>query len=155
MQPVIEIYKGFEIRFDTDNETFTCDIDDSRSVKKSYAALKNFIRDWAKTNETFKKFKVQGIPGNSWKDEAEITIIGKHGNGNLLYKEGDKTSQLSGYERKHYMVVNRDNDFLHSKLKGVRAEKKLAMEKFDTEIKQICSEFKVKLLSDYIKENDI
>lgn len=58
----IETYRGIEIWFNTNNESFQCDIDDERSVKKSYPAIKKFIDEFKKENDSFKSFNVEPNP---------------------------------------------------------------------------------------------
>lgn len=118
----IENYKGWEIRFNTDAETFECDIDDSRSVKKSYSAIKNFISAWVKENQTFRQFKIQYKP-DSWRESKILTVVGKHGNGNLLTKDKDgKTEQLSTYNHSDYMLYDEKNEPLWAELAELSKE---------------------------------
>jgi hypothetical protein len=151
MKIEIEKYKGFEIRFDTEKETFECDIDDSRSVKKSYSAIKKFITDWIKDNEVFKPFKIQGIP-DSYASKEIKTIIGKHGNGNLIYKDKyDKIQQLSVYDFKNYMLVNKENDQFYILLDQIQSERDV----INKRQKELESKFIVKTVKDYLSEQSL
>lgn len=74
MKTEVDIYRGYEIRFDTSNETFECDIDDSRSVKRSYAAIKGFIDEFIKENNEFKPFKIIPNP-MEWHYNAQSAVV--------------------------------------------------------------------------------
>lgn len=148
MQIVIETYKGFEIRFDIDRETFLCDIDDERSVKKSYSAIKKFIADWVKENQVFRKFKVESIP-SSYNSSKTLTIIGKHGNGNLIaIDENGKNKQVSAYEFDRYMLVDSENEKNWAILSQLENQQKGISQK----IQQHYSNFKIIKLKDIVKD---
>lgn len=147
MQSIIENYKGFEIRFDTDRETFLCDIDYERSIKKSYAAIKKFISDWSKENQNFNKFKIESTPKG--REKERLTVIGKHGNGSLTVLDSDgKSKQLSKYDFDDYMLVDEANKTYWDELNELSKRR----DDLNTVEKNIKSKFTVKTVKEYIKE---
>jgi len=101
----VDNYRGYEIRFDTNNETFRCDIDDSRSVKKSYTAIKTFIDEWLKDNANFKKFKVICNPLSMYGGKAG-TIIGQRKDGRYyLETPSGVKEQVSDYNLKDHWIL--------------------------------------------------
>lgn len=109
MQVTIETYRGIEIWFNRDKETFQCDIDSEKSIKQSYAAVKKYIDDYIKQNNTFKPFKVEGIP-DAWRSTEKLTVTGvRKDNRFIAEKEDGSRVQISEYDEKNYMLLNTEN----------------------------------------------
>lgn len=122
MESIIEVYRNYEIRFNTETESFVCDIDDSRSVKKSYPALKKFIDEFIKENYEFKPFKVIGIP-TSYGREDTRKIIGIRKDNRFIYEDQKgKVSQFSDYELQNYMLIDDENKQNWVELKNIENE---------------------------------
>ncbi len=101
----VDNYRGYEIRFDTNYETFLCDIDDARSVKKSYSAIKKFIDEYIKENNEFKPFKIIPNPIDSWGDMKPATVIGVRKDKSYQIETADGTKKaLSNYDEKKYWI---------------------------------------------------
>lgn len=139
MKTEVDNYRGYEIRFDSDNETFECDIDDSRSVKKSYSAVKKFLDDFIKDNSEFKPFKIECIPNRYNGKKGVIEVIGIRKDGRFIIKNGDKQEQLSSYDIEKYMLFNPDNSTYWHELKECESQ----IDKIREIIKQIEAKFKI------------
>lgn len=145
----VDKYRGYEIRFCTNRETFQCDIDDERSVKKSYSAVKKFIDEYIKDNSEFKPFKVEPNPKNGWGKPGIITGIRKDGRF-ILETDDGKKHQISDYEMDRYCLLNQDNEPLKkqiAKLKGdinsLQSQIKMLEEKYITKtLKDIYDQYK-------------
>lgn len=122
MEIEIENYRGYEIRFNTDRETFVCDIDDERSVKKSFSAIKKFIDDFIKENNTFKEFKIIRAIDGSWGKYGIITIIGIRKDGRLIGQQGEDKFQMSDYDLSYYVLYDPKNDSIRDDLKKLDDE---------------------------------
>lgn len=151
----VDNYRGFEIRFDTDKETFNCDIDDERSVKKSYGAIKTFIDEYIKENNTFKPFKVIKSPVESY-GGSDGTIIGVRKDGRFIIElPSGKKDQVSDYDLSKYWVVK---DGLSEKIKEadpILASIKIAKQKYDELCRQkedFYESIKATTLKDYKKQ---
>lgn len=123
MKTEIDNYRGYEIRFDTYNETFECDIDDSRSVKKSYATIKKFIDEYIKENNEFKPFKIVPNP-LEWhvkEQSAMVTGLRKDKAYQIELADGNK-QQLSTYDESKYWVSTPEIIAEIEKVKPVLAE---------------------------------
>jgi hypothetical protein len=102
MKVEIENYRGWDISFDTDKETFyavSSEFDTDRS-KQSYASIKKSIDDYIKANVEFKPFKVLL---SRYGTRAIYNVVGIRKDKQFIIKKGEKTEQLS----KH------DEEFLH------------------------------------------
>lgn len=144
MKTEVDNYRGFEIRFDTDNETFECDIDDSRSVKKSYPAVKKFIDEYIKDNSEFKPFKVEPSANASWGGEFG-TIIGIRKDGRFIIElpEGEK-KQISDYEMDRYCLPNPVNEPIKKQISEINA----LIEQKRKDIEALKSNLVIKTLKD-------
>jgi hypothetical protein len=67
MKVPIEIYNGFEIYFDTDQELFGCEAKTDSKNSKSFTAVKTWIREFIKENSTFEPFIAVTAPGRYYK----------------------------------------------------------------------------------------
>ncbi len=126
MRVLIENYRGWEIYFDTENETFytVSNQYDNQQTKKSYASTKKFIDDYIKENQSFKPIKVQKMKP-IYNDAKFITLIGLRKDGAFMYEDekGEK-AQLSKYDEKEFFVVNPENDVHFVELERLYAEQR-------------------------------
>lgn len=119
MKATIEKYRGFEIWFDTDTESFQCDIDNEKSIKKSYPALKKFIDEYIKENNKFIPFLVESNPNGRWAPtvkKGKITGIRKDGRYILTDEEGH-SAQVSDWDLEKYIMVHVKNKVIWEELK--------------------------------------
>lgn len=112
----IETYRGYEISFDTDNETFLSDIGNDGTEKKSYAATKKAIDEYIKENSTFAPFDVVRSYFGSV-NHYRITGIRKDGRFNCE-KDGRK-EQFSEYEENNTYLFDDWNEFDRTELNAL------------------------------------
>lgn len=155
MEIEIENYKGFEIRFNTEKETFVCDIDDPKSVKKSYSALKKFINEFVKDNQTFKPIHLIRDPNDVFTKGKEITITGKRQDGRLIYKEDGKQRQLSQYDEKRYILKLEANTQYLKELDELAEERIILLKNLSERAVQISSKLDKITLEEYRKQTGI
>jgi|GEM_PF-4975001 hypothetical protein len=139
MKSEVDNYRGYEIRFDTEKETFECDIDDSRSVKKSYSSIKLFIDEYIKDNHEFKPFKIEKTPFSYYAKDGVINVIGIRKDGRFIIQNGEKKEQLSDYDLEQYMIVLLENKQFWDELK----ELNLKRQEIDKVEKTIKAKFKI------------
>lgn len=112
MRVLIEVYRKWEIFFDTNKEEFytVSNEYDTEKVKRSYASSKKFIDDYIKENQDFKPVWVQN-ERDSFANLDKKKLIGLRKDGAFMYEDakGDK-HQLSKYNEKDYFLVNEAND---------------------------------------------
>ncbi len=137
---LIETYRGWDIEFDTNKETFLAISDsyDTQTTKKSYAAVKKSIDDYIKENATFKPVWVVKNPNSYWGTEKEIKLIGIRRDGLFTYenKEGNKKI-LSKYSEKDYMIKRTDNEPYLEKLKELNEAYTKYREEFEVKKEKI------------------
>ena len=139
----IETYRGIEIWFDTVNESFQCDIDDERSIKKSYPAIKKFIDDFKKDNDTFKSFKVEPNPKGC--SGRHGTIIGFRKDGRFVIElHGGKKLQISEYNENDYILPVKENGPIMEDI--AKAEQRIS--EITASIKELESQLKITTLKD-------
>lgn len=145
MKTTIENYRGIEIWFDSNIESFQCDIDDERSVKKSYSSVKKFIDEYIKENNVFKPFYVEANPMSHFGDIGnKLKIVGIRKDGRFVAEDKNgKKQQIPDYRLDHWMEVNSDNKFLCIEFARVRA----AIDALRKEEDDIKSKFKVRTLA--------
>lgn len=111
MKVEIEIYRGWSISFDTDQETFYCHSEqyDRDENKKSYSTTKKWIDDFIKDNEIFKPIWVESSPKRY--GQKKIKLIGIRKDGRFVYEDakGEK-KQLSEYDEKDYILYDEANE---------------------------------------------
>jgi len=140
MKSTIETYRGIEIWFDTDLESFQCDIDDERSVKKAYKPLKKFIDDYLKENHDFKPFNVEANPNTYSFRNSIVRITGIRKDGRFITEDKDgKTGQLSEYDEKDLILINTDNKQLWLELEKIKSER----ERLNEREKEVKAKFKI------------
>ncbi len=107
----IEDYRGFEITFNTDKETFTAwnDFYDNEFSKKSFSAIKKGVDDYIKKNLGFIPFEIvkcYDYSGKLSRLECTLKITGIRKDGRLVYiGEDGKKKQLSDYDTKDYALL--------------------------------------------------
>lgn len=152
MKTTIENYRGIDIWFDTEYETFSCDVDHENSVKKSYPAVKKFIDDWKKDAANFKSFRVCGNP-NSYYGGKNGTIIGIRKDGRfVLENEKGEKEQVSDSNLKDFILYDSANIHLFEALEKHRLAWDSYKEQHDKISQQIKSKFIIKTLKD-VKAN--
>lgn len=155
MKTEVDNYRGYEIRFDTDNETFECDIDDSRSVKKSYASIKTFIDEFIKDNNVFKPFKVMANPLVSYGGKNGKIIGIRKDKRFIMETESGTKEQVSDYnEKDHWVVTEKLIESLQEvqPLLSERDELKKNLNKLESEIKAFYESLNATDLNEYKKQ---
>lgn len=150
MKTPITTYRGWEISFDTEKETFytVSDIYDRSETKSSYNSIKTFIDNFIKENNEFKPVYVESLP-SGWRGKHTIKLIGIRKDNRFIYEDANgKKEQLSESSEKEYILINPDNEPIYkaiadcdTKIEILRAEKK---ELENTIIKKDLSEIKAK-----------
>lgn len=100
----IENYRGFDIEFETYNETFTCVVSaEKRFEKESYSSIKKAIDEFKSKNADFKPFKVMTAPNEQYGGIGSgiYEVIGIRKDGRFVYidSKGEK-KQISEYNEK-------------------------------------------------------
>lgn len=154
MNVTIEKYRGIEIWFDTDRETFQCDIDDDRSVKQSYTALKSFIDKWKKDTANFKCFTVYPNPNDFYYNNS-YKIVGTTKDGRFIgIKQGNEKAEIiSKYNEKSYITFNKLNEEPTKQLDLLEKERESFRLEMNEKIKEVKSKFIIETLSDYRENN--
>jgi hypothetical protein len=131
MRVLIENYRGWEIKFDTDDENFytVSNEYDTQQTKKSYNSAKKYIDDYIKENQNFKPIKVQKM-ASMYNNAEEITLIGLRKDNAFMYEDskGNK-QQLSKYDEEDFFLINSDNDNIFKELDLLYKESKVITEK--------------------------
>jgi len=114
MNVVIENYRGFEITFNTDEESFfgiSDRYDHQTKGKQSYAAAKKGIDDYIKDNSELKPFKVYSNPKDAYRNQEELTIIGIRKDGLCkARKDNGSIITVSSYSLTNWVLWNPDNE---------------------------------------------
>lgn len=111
MKTVVDTYRGWEISFDTEKQTFytVSDHYDRSETKVTYNAIKTFIDDFIKENNVFKPVFVEKM--NSWGEKHSAKLIGIRKDGRFIYEDAKgKQHQVSQYDEKDYFIVNPLNE---------------------------------------------
>jgi len=105
----IEYYRGWEISFDTEKETFytVSDTYDNQQTKKSYSSIKKYIDDFIKDNNSFKPFWIETY---GYISHRKAKVIGIRKDNRFIYEDNKgKKQQLSEYDEKNWYLLNEDN----------------------------------------------
>lgn len=142
MKVFIEEYRGFEITFDTKNETFSAwsDSFDDEFNKKSFTAVKKGVDDYIKENATFKPFKIQRVfsyGGKISKIEDPLLVVGITKDKRLVVQLGDKKKQLSDYDAKDFILYNPENDNVKKDYDELIKHRNKVIDEFKTKEKEI------------------
>jgi hypothetical protein len=108
----IENYRGFDIEFDTSNEKFTCIATEEKTKESnSFTAVRKFVDDYKKTNQDFKPFWIESIPGKFNSDnQGKYKVIGVRKDGRFVIEnEKAEKDQLSDFYLSDYMLVKPEN----------------------------------------------
>jgi uncharacterized protein YutD len=129
MEIKIEDYRGFEITFDTDDETFRAVNDnyDTERKKKTYSSVKKDIDDYIKANADFKPFLIQQkIKHGRIKSSNfdPIRVVGLRKDGRFMIERNGKVEQLSDYDIRDYCVYNPQNDILKAEYLALREQER-------------------------------
>lgn len=121
MDVLIEVYRGWEITFNTETERFTClsDTYDWQSKEKpSYASVKKEIDDYIKINVKFKPTIIQNKYGK------QLTLVGIRKDKRFMYEGIDgKKRQLESYNESDYFIYDEKNEPIFSKIEELNAKK--------------------------------
>lgn len=110
----IEEYRGFTIYFNKEEDKFICDHDaaDVQGKKASYSAVKKFVDDFIKENDTFNPVLLQKRErwggGALQDDRAKLIGVRKDGRFVAEDEKGDKF-QIGRYEMDRWVIFNEDN----------------------------------------------
>lgn len=121
MRVLIETYRDWNIYFDTDKEEFYTHSEswDSDKTKRTYAAVKKFVDDFIKDNETFVPFEVENLDRSASAREI-IKIVGIRKDGGwMMQKSGSEPERLSQYYEKDYALYNPDNEPIWQEMKEI------------------------------------
>lgn len=153
MKVIIDNYRGWEISFDTELETFYCISDryDRDETKKSFASIKKFIDDFIRENEVFEPVWVEAKP-DSYTSDKKIKLIGIRKDGRFIYENSNgEKQQLSDYNEKDYILYDANNDKFRLEAEKINKEIKVLNAKRDAVLDKITgielTEYKKKLLS--------
>lgn len=150
MKILIETYRGWEIKFDTETESFFAlsDMYDTQTTKNSFASIKKFIDEYIKENANFKPFWAVCIPNHYYVETKRIKIIGIRKDGLFMYEnEEGKKLQLSKYNEEDYMIEKPENEQHLAELKKLQEEEK----QFTETIRRKKEEIKTKLVVEGLK----
>jgi hypothetical protein len=111
MQVTIENYRGFEISFDTEKETFLSYSTewDRDMAKKSYAASKKWVDDFIKENSTFKSVLAAPVIG-SYTNKTKITLTGMRKDNRFMAEDAKGQFQISEHDEDKYAVYDPSHD---------------------------------------------
>jgi hypothetical protein len=135
MKVEIEKYRGWQISFDIDKETFYAQSDDHDrgETKKSFAAAKTYIDEFIKENNTFKPVWIEKKPNSFYGGgrNNKIKLIGIRKDKRFVFEnEKGEKEQLSEYNEKDYIIVNPENEKYYKqladcddKMEAIREEK--------------------------------
>ncbi len=116
----IEDYRGWEISFNTEKETFytVSDSYDKQQEKRSYASIKKYIDEFIKDNNEFKPFWIEKA---DYRGIFKVKVIGIRKDNRFIYedKKGEK-QQLSEYNEKDWYLVNENNVPIYDSIKIVK-----------------------------------
>lgn len=149
MKTTIENYRGIDIWFDTQYETFSCDIDHENSVKKSYPAVKKFIDEWKKDTSNFKSFKVEPNPRGSMYGSKKGTIIGLRKDNRFVIENEDGTKeQVSDYDLDSIILFTPENTKHWEELDAHEKEVEAYRVSSNAKRKEIEAKFKITTLKE-------
>ena len=123
MQVKIENYRGWEISFDTDKETFYCHSEqyDKDATKKSYTSTKKFIDDFIKENQNFTPIWCER-KGEFLYGKRKILIIGIRKDGRFIIDNKGTKEQLSEYSENDYILYNQENEKYRTEIQEIEKE---------------------------------
>lgn len=148
----IEDYRGWEISFNTEKETFyaVSDTYDNQNEKRSYVSIKKYIDDFIKDNKEFKPFWIEKM---DFRGLFKFKVVGIRKDHRFIYedKKGEK-QQLSEYDEKDWYLLNENNVPIYEKISILNGKiDALQIEKNETEkeiVKLTVKEFKRHYISE-------
>lgn len=149
----VDKYRGWEISFDTEKETFLAYSSeyDREQIKKSYSAVKKFIDDFIKENAKFNPVEVHYSPKNYGSSKlGKFKIIGIRLDGRFIAeKSSGEKFQISDYDLKDIIIYQEENLKIIEKWKEMEDKASKLM----VEAKKYLDEnLKVKTLKEYKAE---
>lgn len=159
MKVTIEVYRKFNIQFDTEIEKFIAVHNLENSEKelssKYFGALKKNIDEFIKSNFKFKPFEICSHPKEHFSKRFDgWTVVGIRKDKRLILEspEGEK-SQISDYQLSDYVVFTEDNIKHLEQLKSLKEQRKIAEKDFKMLEDEIVEEMKLIDLKTYRDEN--
>lgn len=105
----IENYRGFDIEFETRNESFTCVVgEQTRFEKQSYSAVKKSIDEYKTKNAAFEPFKIMNSPISGYGIESGVhEVVGIRKDERFVYinSNGEK-KQIPDYNEKDIILYD-------------------------------------------------
>lgn len=149
---LIETYRGFDIKFNTDSVKFECILGESNDNRSSIAfpSIKKMIDEFLKQNNDFKSFRVVPHPKSMWKTQG-ATILGIRKDGRLTAENDGGKFQLSNYDMEQYIIYKEEDDYKYEKLKELTNKDKLQSQQINKEKEEIISSMNLIRLDVYIK----
>jgi len=153
MKVLIEKYRGFDINFDTNNAKFTCLVDDENlKSSTSYPAMKKYIDDYLKDNNTFAPFWIETDPKNGYSyNKYQVIGIAKDKGLITIDAEGNK-GKLSKYSESDYVVSDPINDGHINELHKLKKQYDEYRYNYGKSRKEILSRMETVNLKDYKNE---
>ena len=152
MRVLIEVYRKWEIFFDTEKEEFYTisneyDVD---KIKRSFASTKKYIDDYIKENQEFKPVWVQN-ESNSFDNERKVKLIGIRKDGAFICEDinGNK-SQFSKYNELDYFLVNAENDPIFKQINKLDYQRNELLQKMKELRKNLIKVTVKKFKEDYL-----
>ena len=135
----IETYRGWEIVFDNNKEVFSTQTIDYGKESKSYAAIKKYIDDFIKDNNSFEPFQVIKKPNRGNKCTV-LKIVGIRKDG-LFVNENSKGEKevISKCDIEDFVIYN---PIEHDKIFARIAVLNLEEDKITEKLSSVRKEFK-------------
>ena len=153
MKVSIQTYRGFEIKFDTEEAIFECEVKDKGKESKSFDAIKNFIDEYLKDNATFEPFYV--VKASSIYSSIErFKIIGIRKDGRFITEnEKGEKRQISAYYEKDYLIEKPEFNALFAEMAVVQLEVDAAKEKLKKVENKITLDTLKSVKSNYLQQS--
>lgn len=152
MRILIEVYRKWEIFFDTEKEEFytVSNEFDTDKTKRSFASTKKYIDDYIKENQEFKPVWVQN-ERNSFDKERKVKLIGIRKDGAFMCEDvnGNK-SQFSKYNESDYFLVNAENDPIFEQINKLDEQRDELLQKMKELRKNLTKVTVKKFKADYL-----
>lgn len=150
---LIETYRRFDIKFDTEYEKFQCIVtEENTKESSSFAAVKKFVDDYKKENQNFNPFFVEQAATKRYmyskKDTLKIIGIRKDGRF-VAEKENGEKVQISDYDLKNYMLVKPENKKILKQLEELKAKEEKQTKENNEARAKIISTLNIITLEEY------
>ena len=152
MKVTLETYHNVDIYFDTDGEVFGCGIKTDSKTSKSFTAIKTWIREYQKENDTFESFEVIPNPKKNHYSQKQTTIVGMNKEGLFVYIDPitKKKNQISEWNAGNWCVKNDSLDVHLATIAILELERDRISRKIEDQKNQFLS--KTKTLKDLMKK---